>query len=149
LGKEHPLDTFIQKYWLPLIRAEIEMREGKPLQAVDTLIPVLPLEAAAPEALDICALFPAYGRGQAYLAAAEGAQAALQFQKIIDNPGMILNCPVGTLAWLGVARADHVGQQDTAAIQNYEAFFTLWKDADPDLPILKHPRSEYAKLQKN
>jgi len=148
LSREHPLDTFIQKYWLPLIRAQIEMHQGEPSRAVDTLNAVLPLEAAAPEALDVCALFPAYARGQSYSAATEGDKAALQFQKIIDNPGMILNCPVGPLAWLGVARAQRIAKQETPANQNYEAFFTLWKDADTDLPILTQAKSEYEKLDR-
>jgi len=146
LGKEHPSNTFIQKYWLPIIHAETELHQGKALQAVRTLSLVGTLEWAAPDALATSTLFPAYERGQAYLAAGEGGKAAAEFQKLIDHPGMVLNFPLGALARLGVARAHRLAHQNSAALKEYEAFFVLWKNADPDIPILIAAKSEYAKL---
>jgi eukaryotic-like serine/threonine-protein kinase len=143
LDKEHPLNTFIQKYWLPIIHAETDLRQGKGLQAVDTLKLVGPLDWAAPDALTVSTLFPAYARGQAYLAAGEGSKAAEEFQKLIDHPGMVLNFPLGGLARLGIARAYRLAHQDTAARNEYHAFLALWKDADPDIPILRQARREF------
>jgi eukaryotic-like serine/threonine-protein kinase len=147
LNKEHPSDTFIQKYWLPIIHAEMELRQGKALQAVDTLNFVEPLDWAAPEALEISTLLPLYARGQAYLAADEGNKAVVQFQKLIDHPGMVLNFPLGALARLQIGRA-HAKQSDTAkAKAAYKEFFALWKDADADVPIYIAAKAEYAKLR--
>jgi eukaryotic-like serine/threonine-protein kinase len=147
LDKEHPSNTFIQKYWLPIIHAETEMHRGEALQAVDTLNLVGPLDLAAPDALAISTLFPAYARGRAYLAAGEGNKAAAEFQKLIDHPGMVLNFPLGALARLGVARAHRLAHQNADALQEYDAFFALWKDADPDIPILRQAKREYQSLQ--
>jgi DNA-binding winged helix-turn-helix (wHTH) protein/tetratricopeptide (TPR) repeat protein len=147
LNREHPSDTFIQKYWLPIIRAETDLYQGKSSQAVEALSVAEPLDWAAPEALDISTLFPAYTRGRAYLAAGDGSKAAEQFQKLIDHPGMVLNYPLGALARLGIARAHRLSQQNNIAIEDYGVFFALWKDADPDIPLLKQAKAEYAKLQ--
>jgi tetratricopeptide (TPR) repeat protein len=147
LDKEHPSNTFIQKYWLPIIHAETEMRQGQALQAVDTLNLVGPLDWAAPDALAISTLFPAYARGQAYLAAGEGNKAAAEFQKLIDHPGMVLNFPLGALARLGIARGHRLARQNTAALKEYDAFLALWEDADPDIPILRQARREFQSLQ--
>ena len=147
LDNDYPSNTFIQKYWLPIIHAETELHQDKAWQAVDTLNIVGPLDLAAPDALTISTLFPAYERGQAYLAAREGGKAAAEFQKLIDHPGMVLNFPLGALARLGLARA-YTMQSDTAkAKAAYQDFLTLWKDADPDIPILIAAKAEYAKLQ--
>ena len=92
-------------------------------------------------------MYPVYVRGQAYLAAHQGSEAAVEFQKILDHPGVVLNEPIGALAHLGLARA-YAMQGDTAkARAAYNDFFTLWKDADPDIPILIAAKSEYAKLK--
>jgi DNA-binding winged helix-turn-helix (wHTH) protein/tetratricopeptide (TPR) repeat protein len=147
LDKENPSNTFIQKYWLPLIHAETEIHQGKASQAVDTLNVVGPLDWAAPDALAVSTLFPAYARGQAYLAAGEGSKAAAEFQKLIDHPGMVLNFPLGALARLGIARAHRLAHQNTAALKEYDAFLALWKDADPDIPILRQAKREYQSLQ--
>ena len=147
LDKDYPSNTFVQKYWLPIIRAETELHQDRALQAVDTLNVVGPFDWAAPDALAISTLFPAYERGQAYLAAGEGGKAAAEFQKLIDHPGMVLNFPLGALARLGLARA-YAMQRDTAkARAAYQDFLTLWKDADRDIPILIAAESEYAKLK--
>jgi tetratricopeptide (TPR) repeat protein len=92
-------------------------------------------------------LFPIYVRGEAYLAAHQGKEAAAEFQKILDHRGIVLNAPIGALAHLQLGRA-YAMQGDTAkAKAAYQDFLTLWKDADPDIPILKEAKAEYAKLQ--
>jgi eukaryotic-like serine/threonine-protein kinase len=102
-------------------------------------------------------LYPVYVRGEAYLAAGQGGAAATEFQKILDHSGIVWNCWTGALARLGVARAhalrsrtSHGADSDAArvrALASYKDFLTLWKDADPDIPILKQAKTEYAKLQ--
>jgi eukaryotic-like serine/threonine-protein kinase len=106
---------------------------------------------------NVSCLYPAYIRGQAYLAAGQGSAAAAEFQKIIDHSGIVWNCWTGALAHLGVARANalqartsHGAEADAArvrALAAYKDFLTLWKDADPDIPILKQAKAEYAKLK--
>jgi predicted Zn-dependent protease len=92
-------------------------------------------------------LYPAFVRGEAYLAAHQGSEAAAEFQKILDHRGIVLNEPIGALAHLGLARA-YALQDDTAqARAAYQDFLTFWKDADPDIPILKQAKAEFAKLQ--
>jgi hypothetical protein len=93
------------------------------------------------------ALYPVYVRGEAYLAAHRGSEAAAEFQKILDQRGVVFNEPIGALAHPGLARA-YLLQGDTAKAKTaYQDFLTLWKDADPDIPILKQAKAEYAKLQ--
>jgi ATP/maltotriose-dependent transcriptional regulator MalT len=112
------------------------------------------LEAAAPYELGLAGgttfltnMYPVYIRGQAYLAAHEGSQAAAEFQKILDHSGVVLNEPIGALAHLGLARA-YVLQGDTAdARASYKDFLTLWKDADPEVPIFIAAKSESARLE--
>jgi Tfp pilus assembly protein PilF len=92
-------------------------------------------------------LYPLYVRGEAFLAAHQGAEAAAEFRKVLDHPGVVVNEPIGVLAHLGLARA-YALQGDTARARGaYQDFLTLWKDADPDIPILKEARAEYEKLQ--
>src|ERR1700719_4410375 len=96
--------------------------------------------------LGIGALYPVYVRGEAYLAAHQGSEAAAEFQKILDHRGIVLNEPIGALARLQLGRA-YALQGDTAkARAAYQDFLTLWKGADPDIPILKEAKAEYAKL---
>ena len=106
---------------------------------------------------NLSCLYPTYIRGQAYLAAGEGAQASAEFEKILDHSGIVWNCWTGAWARLGVARANALQSRtsrgadaDSArvlALAAYKDFLTLWKDADPDIPILKQAKAEYAKLQ--
>jgi eukaryotic-like serine/threonine-protein kinase len=122
-------------------------RQGKASQAVDALNLVESLDWAAPEALEISTLLPPYSRGQAYLAADEGSKAGVQFQKLIDHPGMVVNFPLGALARLQIGRA-YARQRATAkAKAAYQEFFALWKDADPDIPIFIDAKAEYANLK--
>jgi eukaryotic-like serine/threonine-protein kinase len=106
---------------------------------------------------NISCLYPAYVRGEAYLAAGQGTEAAVEFQKIVDHTGTVWNCWTGALARLGVARANALqsraakgAEADAArvrALAAYKDFLTLWKDADPDVPVLKEAKAEYTKLQ--
>jgi DNA-binding winged helix-turn-helix (wHTH) protein/tetratricopeptide (TPR) repeat protein len=147
LDKQWPLGTYVQKYWLPLIRGEVDMRGKRSSRAVDDLnVVVDPLEFATPSALSTSTLYPTYARGQAYLAAGDGAKAAAEFQKLIDHPGLTINYPLGALARLGLARAYAHSGNIQKARQAYQDFFEIWKDADSDLPPLKDAKSELAKL---
>ena len=141
LEKEYPSDTILNGYWLPTIKAAIQTSQGQPSEAVSLLEPAVEFELAYAGAL-----YPAYLRGRAYLVAQNGAAAATEFQKILDHPGIVFNDPVGALARLQIGRSYAV-QGDTAkARAAYQDFLTLWKDADPDIPILKEAKAEYAKF---
>ena len=129
------------------IQAAIELSEGNASQAVISLEPALPYELGSPPPTQSGTLYPAYIRGQAYLAVHNGAAAAAEFQKLLDHRGIVLNFPLGALARLQLGRA-YVGSGNTAkAKTDYQDFLALWKDADPDIPILKQAKAEYAKLQ--
>jgi eukaryotic-like serine/threonine-protein kinase len=143
LGKRFPLDTVMQSMRLPTIRAQLEINRKAPSSAVEIL------QLAAPYDLSLSAfsMFPVYIRGQAYLAGGQGAEAAAEFQKILDHRGIVENGPTGALAHLGLARAYAI-QKDTAkARAAYQDFLTLWKDADPDIPILQQAKAELAALK--
>ena len=142
LDKTFPLDTRVQRYWLPTIRAGVALERQDPNRAIELL------QVASPRELgDTASLLPVYLRGEAYLMLHDGNRAAAEFQKFIDHRGVVANFPWGALARLGLARA-YAMQGDTAkARAAYKDFLTLWKDADPDIPILKEAKAEYAKLQ--
>jgi eukaryotic-like serine/threonine-protein kinase len=145
LEKDYPSNTILKLYWLPTINASMELNTSNSSQAI------VDLEAAAPYELGgagfINYLYPAYMRGQAYLLAHNGSAAAAEFQKLLDHRGIVVNFVTGSLAHLQIGRAYAI-QGDTAkAKAAYQDFFTLWKDADPDIPILKQAKAEYAKLQ--
>jgi eukaryotic-like serine/threonine-protein kinase len=140
--KSLPLDTAMQRYWAPSIRAAVAMDNKDPKKAIELLRVTSPYELGLMGFMD-----PAYLRGQAYLDLGNGAAAAVEFQKIIEHPGIVQGWPLGALAHLGLGRA-HVLQGDTAkARPAYQEFLALWKDADPDIPILKQAKAEYAMLQ--
>ena len=149
LDKRFPEDTIVQFNYLPTLRAKLALLRASPLQALDTL------GVAAPYELGLAAfdyhnwpnLYPVYVRGEAYLAAQQGKEAAAEFQKIFDHRGIVLNEPIGALAHLQLGRA-YAMQGDTAkARAAYQDFLVLWKDADPDIPVLIAAKAEYAKLQ--
>jgi tetratricopeptide (TPR) repeat protein/class 3 adenylate cyclase len=169
LRKRFPLATLVNGYWLPTVEAQMKLAENDPDGALDLLQAVpSPLELGQPVSLGTC-LHPVYARGEAYLAAGQGSAAAGEFRKILDHRGIVVNCPTGALARLGLGRAyalqagidvgaglapsrAHRGtplQADALAKVRaaYQDFFTLWKDADPDISILKQAKAEYAKLQ--
>ena len=147
LDKTFPLDTLVQRYWLPTIRAAVALERKDPKRAIELLKDTSTIELGqAPSSLNIF-LCPAYIRGEAYLMLHDGNRATAEFQKFIDHRGVVVNFPWGALAGLGLARA-YALQGDTAkAKAAYQDFLTLWKDADPDIPILIAAKAEYAKLQ--
>jgi tetratricopeptide (TPR) repeat protein len=148
LAKGFPEATLIQFNYAPTIHAQTAIGHKDFRKAVEVLEDTAPYELAAPHFRPFAtALYPVYVRGEAYLAANEGGAAAAEFQKILDHRGIVLNEPIGVLAHLGLARAYAI-QGDTAeARAKYQDFLTLWKDADPDIPILKQAKAEYAKLK--
>ncbi len=158
LGKRFPLDTQMQSLWLPAIQAQLALDKKNSTSALSPLQPASPIELGeTPFGNNISCLYHVYVRGEAYLAAGQGSVAAAEFQKILDHSGIVWNCWTGALAHLGVARANAFQSRtsqgadaDAArvrALAAYKDFLTLWKDADPDIPILKQAKAEYAKLQ--
>jgi hypothetical protein len=141
------LNTVLKLYWLPTLKAAIELHGGNSAQALLFLEAAAPYELGEPPPLQEGTLYPAYLRGEAYLAAHNGTAAAAEFQKFIDHRGIIINFPLGALAHLGIARAYALSGDTAKAKAAYLDFLTLWKDADPDIPILKEAKAEYAKLQ--
>jgi tetratricopeptide (TPR) repeat protein len=149
LEKRNPVNTVIVGYWLPTIRAVIEMNRNNPGTAVELLRAANFYELGTPlPTVEFGAfLYPAYLRGEAYLLLRKGNEAGAEFQKFLDHRGLVANCPLAPLAHLGLARA-YVMQGDTAkARAAYQDFLTLWKEADPDIPILKQAKGEYVKLK--
>jgi len=144
LGKNYPQDTFVQKYWLPVIRAAQDLRQGRASKAAEDLQAGSVLESGA---LGSLTFYPAHLRGQADEAMGDATKAAGEFQKVIDHPGIVLNSPLGALARLGRARAYARGGDPARAREAYRDFLVLWKDADAEVPILKEAKAEYAKLQ--
>ena len=146
LDKAFPLDTLVQRYWLPTIRAAVALDRKHPNRAIELLKVASTVELGEITQFTIF-LCPAYVRGEAYLLLQDGNRAATEFQKFIDHRGVVMNFPWGALARLGLARA-YAMQGDTAkAKAAYQDFLTLWKDADPDIPVFKQAKAEYAKLQ--
>jgi serine/threonine protein kinase/Flp pilus assembly protein TadD len=142
LDKRFPKFTVIQFNFLPTIRAELALSRNDPSKATEALQPATPYELSSPGQL-----YPVYVRGEAYLAAHQGIEAATEFQKILDHRGIVLNSPIGALAHLQLGRA-YALQGDTAqAKAAYQYFLALWKDADLNIPILKEAKAEYAKLK--
>jgi tetratricopeptide (TPR) repeat protein len=147
LEETFPLDTLVQRYWLPTIRAGVALERQDPNRAIELLKAASTVELSSITAALTIFLCPAYLRGEACLMLHDGERAAVEFQKFIDHRGVVMNFPWGALARLGLARA-YAMQGDTGkARAAYQDFLTLWKDADPDVPILKQAKAEYAKLQ--
>jgi len=156
LNKRYPLDTQMQSLWLPAIKAQLALNRKNPAEAISDLQAASSIELGSVAFGDNC-LYHTYIRGEAYLASGQGIAAAAEFQKILDHSGIVLNCWAGALAHLGVARANalhsktsHGAEADAArvrALAAYKDFLTLWKDADPDIPLLKQAKAEYAKLR--
>jgi tetratricopeptide (TPR) repeat protein len=146
LDKTFSLDTLVQRYWLPTIRAAVAMERKDPNRAVELLRETSAMELGAPTNFSV-ELAPVYVRGEAYLALGGGNQAAGEFQKFIEYRGVVGNFPWGALARLGLARAYAMQGATVKAKAAYQDFLRLWNDADPDIPVLKQARAEYAKLQ--
>ena len=146
LNQEFPLDTVMQNYWLPAVQAAIELQRHDFAKAMGILHASIPYELADPPPFTAGTMYPVYLRGEAYLEAGNGGLAAAEFQKIIDHPGVIVNFPLRVLSHLGLGRARALSGDTAGARTAYQDFFALWKDADPDIPILKQAKAEYAKL---
>ena len=160
VGKRFPLDTQMQSLWLPAIQGQLALDKKNPATALTALQAASSISIELGQigfVMNISCLYPTYVRGEAYLAAGQGSAAAAEFQKILDHSGIVWNCWTGALAHLGVARANALQSRtsqgadaDAArvrALAAYKDFLTLWKDADPNIPILKEAKAEYAKLQ--
>jgi predicted Zn-dependent protease len=146
LDKTFSLDTVVQRYWLPTIRGGIALERKDPNRAIELLKVASTIELGLPTNLAIL-MCPAYLRGEAYLMLHDGNRAAVEFQKFIDHRGLVVNFPWGALARLGLARAYALQGDTVKARTAYQDFFTLWKDADPDIAILQQAKAEYANLK--
>jgi serine/threonine protein kinase len=142
VAKLFPLHTLINSVLLPTIRAQVEIDRANPSKAIELLRP-----ASAYEFGSLARVLPNYIRAQAYLKARQGPEAAAEFQKILDHRGICLTAPECSLAHLGLGRARVLRGDNAGARIAYQDFFALWKDADPDVPVLKEAKAEYAKLQ--
>ena len=142
LGQRFPDDTILHQVHIPMVRAFVELEGKAPEKAIEALQSAAPYELGTAQSL-----LPIYIRGQAYLQAKRGAEAVQEFQKIVDHRGITPAFPEHSLAKLGLGRAYKITGDTAKARAAYQDFFALWKDADPDLPILKEAKAEYAKLQ--
>jgi len=131
----------------------VALNHSQPSKAIELLQTAIPYEGGTPIEggseflLGAGSLYPAYVRGLAYLASHHGAEAAAEFQKVLDHRGIVLSDPIGALAHLQSGRAYALSGDHIKAISAYQYFLTLWKDADPNIPILKQAKAEYARLQ--
>ena len=148
VGQQYQAHTLVQSYWLPLIDAQSSLSTGQAQNALDQMQRIVNLDfsLAFSSANSSCA-YPNYLRGEAFLAAGQSSAAAAEFQKIIDHPGLVWNCVTGALAHLELGRADALAGDKAKARAAYQDFFNLWKDADPDIPVLKEAKAEFTKLQ--
>jgi tetratricopeptide (TPR) repeat protein len=147
LAKSYPENTIVQFNYLPTIHAGIALDQNGPAKAIGDLQSASPYELGVPAQTISISLYPVYVRGLAYLAAHQGAQAAAEFQKILDHPGVALNQVIVPLAHLGLARARALSGDKIGARKEYQDFLALWQHADPTIPVFQQAKSEYAKLQ--
>jgi hypothetical protein len=152
LEKRFPEDTSVRINYLPAIRALLALNRSEPSNAIEVLQVAAPYDLASPPSSFhgfFGSIYPVYVRGQAYLAAHRGAEAAAEFKKILDHRGIVVSDPVGVAARLQSGRAFALAGDTANAKAAYQDFLALWKDADPDIPILKQAKAEYAKLLGN
>jgi tetratricopeptide (TPR) repeat protein len=150
LEKRYPEDTSVKFSYLPVIRAAVAMHHGEPLKAIDALQVSVPYEMGSPRSSQtgfFGSLYPVFFRGEALLAAHKGTEAANEFQKILSHRGITIGDPVLVLAHVGLARAYALSGEPAKARAQYEEFFALWKNADPDCPILQRATAEYRNLR--
>jgi eukaryotic-like serine/threonine-protein kinase len=145
VSEEAPLDTVVQSYLVPTVRAAAKLRQHDPAAAVELLRGTVQYDLAFTHSFDY--LYPAYIRGLAYLESGDGRSAAREFQKLIDNPGMCWGYITGPLARLQLGRAQRLMGDNASARKSYEEFLSIWKDADPDVPIYRQAKAEYAQLK--
>jgi tetratricopeptide (TPR) repeat protein len=144
MDKRFPEDTVVQFNYLPTLHAQLALTRNDPLKAIEALQAAGPYELGGVVNSALC---PVYVRGEAYLAAHHGSEAAAEFQKILEHRGVAVNEPIGVLAHLQIGRAYAMQGETAKARAAYQDFLTLWKDADPDIPILIAAKSEYANLK--
>jgi eukaryotic-like serine/threonine-protein kinase len=143
-----PNDTVLNNYWLPSVRAAVELNRKNSVRAIEALRVAIPYELGQVPPLDVIGpMYPIYLRGEAYLMERNGLAAAAEFKRILEHAGIVLNFPLAALTNLQIGRAYALAGDTPKAKVAYESFFALWKDADPDIPILKQAKAEYAKLQ--
>ena len=150
MEKRYPEDTSVRFSYLPVIRAVVAVQHGEPLKAIDALQASVPYEMGSPRSSQtgfFGSLYPVFFRGEAFLAANKGAEAANEFQKILSHRGIMIGEPVFVLTHVGLARAYALSGESSKARAQYEEFFALWKNADPDCPVLKRAKAEFANLR--
>jgi len=153
VSRRFPEDTIVRFTYVPTIRALVALNHSQPSKAIELLQTAIPYEGGTPIEggseflLGAGSLYPAYVRGLAYLASHHGAEAAAEFQKVLDHRGIVLSDPIGALAHLQSGRAYALSGDQSKAKSAYQDFLTLWKDADANIPILKQAKAEYARLQ--
>jgi hypothetical protein len=143
-------DASVRFSYMPVLRALLAVKRREPAMAVELLQVAVPHELGAPRSSIhgfFGALYPVFVRGEAFLAAHQGAEAVAEYQKILDHRGIVVSDPVGALVHLELGRAYALSSDKAKARAAYQQFLAFWKDADPDIPILKHAKAEYAKLQ--
>ena len=152
LSRRFPADTIVRFRYVPTIRALVALNHSQPSKAIELLQTAIsyeggtPIEGGSEFLLGAGTLYPAYVRGLAYLATRQGAEAAAEFQKILDHRGIVISDPIGALAHLQLGRAYALSGDKAKAESAYQDFLTLWKDADPDIPVFKQAKAEYANL---
>jgi eukaryotic-like serine/threonine-protein kinase len=144
LDEDNPQNTLMQRYWLPALRAHIALAHGNTSEALTQANTTMPLDLSVAPTSPELAMYPTYVRGLTYLQAGDAEHAAAEFQAILDHPGVILNCPLGSVAHLWLARAQRKAGQRDKARREYENFLSLWKDADAAVPALVQARKEQA-----
>jgi eukaryotic-like serine/threonine-protein kinase len=148
LARRFPEDTAVNFGYLPAVRGALALTAGHPEEAIELLRSAVPYELGSPTVNSLMlSLYPPYVRGLAYVALHDGAKATNEFRKILDHPGIVVNEPIGALSQLQLARAYALANDPSAARAAYESFLELWKDADPEIPLLKRARAEYARLK--
>jgi hypothetical protein len=145
LAQHSPADLWLNNYWLPSIRAAIEINQKDPARAIEALEITRPYEAGG-DPITLDTLYPVYLRGQAYLMQGKGSAAETEFQKIIDHHGRVANGILGVLAYLQLGRAHKLALDTTKARSAYQDFLTRWKGADPEIPLLRQAAAEYSSL---
>ena len=145
LARRFPEDTIVHFTFLPAMRAELALSANNSSAALEAIQTAAPYELGTPRG-SAPVLYPVYVHGEAYLAEGEGAEAAAEFQKVIDHRGIVANSPIGALAHLGLARAYAMSGESPKARAQYQEFFALWNSADPDIPVLKQAKAEFGNL---
>jgi eukaryotic-like serine/threonine-protein kinase len=142
LNRRFPEDTFVVSCYLPTLRVAIALELRDPAGALRELAEATPYELGV-----ACGLFPVYLRGLAYLRSNDGAHAAIEFQKIVDHPGVVLNAPIGLLALLGLGRSYALSNEPAQAKSSYDAFLREWQNADAEVPVLTQAKTEWQLLE--